>query len=238
MFFNVLIVEDNDLFLNSNTKSIRALAAKYDVEVEIKTFSCVGELLNLYIKENEIDLVLLDIEIGTHNGIRLAKKILKYHPFVSLIFITSYGKYIEKANALDPVGFLDKPVDFKRLDKLFCKAIISKQGKISLEEKNAKFITIRENRNLLEIKESEILYIRTYQRKLLIRVVERNIFITDTLTNVENMLSRIFVKAGRDIIINKTHVRRMDGDRVVMSNGEILDIPKRNIKEVIRKFHT
>lgn len=238
MVMNVVIVEDNELFMNSNVRTMKVLAKKYNIEINVKVFTNVGDLLYQYIKEESIDLALLDIEIGNHDGVKVGKKILKYHPLVSLVFITLYRKYLDKASLLDPIGFLIKPVQFDRLEKLFCKAVMLKQGLVSLEEKNTRFVTVMENRKKMEIKECEILYIKTCQRKLLLKVGERNVLTSETISSFEKRLSDLFVKIARDIIVNKRKVKEVKGMQIIMCNGEILDISRRKFQEVVRKLHT
>ncbi|WP_143066295.1 LytR/AlgR family response regulator transcription factor [[Clostridium] polysaccharolyticum] len=235
---NVLIVEDNELFVNSNARSMKVLANKYNIDMKVKVFTNVGDLLYQHIKEESIDLALLDVEIGNHDGVKVGKKIVKYHPLVSLVFITLYRKYLDRASVLDPIGFLVKPVQFDRLEKLFCKAVMLKQGLLSLEEKNTKFVTVMENRNKMEIKECEILYIRTCQRKLLLKVGERNILISETISSFEKGLSDLFIKIARDILVNKRKVKEVRGMQIIMCNGDSLDISWRKFQEVIRKLHT
>ena len=62
MLLDVLIVEDNDAFLNVNLKYLQQLASKYSVGLNVKSFSFAGENLAQFIRENRIDVALLDID--------------------------------------------------------------------------------------------------------------------------------------------------------------------------------
>lgn len=238
MYLRILIVEDNELFLNSNTRQIRSLLGKYQVEAEVKTFSSTGELLTQYIKKKQIDLAILDIEIGSNSGIALGKKIKRYNPFVALIYITSHLKYIEKANGLNPDGFLVKPVEYHKLDSLFCKVVMMKEGQLALEEKNARLITIKENWNTIEISEKDILYIRTLERKLQIKTTDRTYMTNETITNMEQKASDLLVRIGRDLIVNRTKIKKVEKGQIEMVNHDILDIPKCNYNSIMKKLHS
>lgn len=156
MVLDVLVVEDNDLFLNMNVKYIQQLANKYSVGLQVKTFTYAGEGLAKHIHDERIDVALLDIEVGNRNGIAIGNEIIQYHPFADLIFITAYGENIKKANKLSPAGFIDKPVDPKKLEKIFYRVLMEKWGKESIEKSNAKVVSLVRNREHIELRESEI----------------------------------------------------------------------------------
>lgn len=238
MFLDVLIVEDNDLYMNGNVKYIKSLSKKYGVEVNITCFSYVGQSLEKHIKENHIDVVLLDIEIGKNSGISVGRKIVKFHPLVSIIFITAYGEYITKANKLNPVGYVDKPVEYKVLDKLFCRVVMEKIGKAAIEDKNANIITFKRNREDVEVRESEILYIKTIKRKLSVVTKGGVISTYSSLKETEKKLSDLFVKISRDIIVNKREVSGLVKGYITMSNGDIVDIPTYKYSEIISKVRS
>ena len=122
------------------------------------------------------------------------------------------------------------------MEKLFCKVIMQKKG--MLGESNSNFITVWENRKRIEVRESEILYIKTFQRKLMLKVGKRCIFINDTLLNIHTQLSDLFIKIARDAVVNKREVKQINGMQIKMSDGEILDISRRCYRDVIKKLHT
>ena len=238
MLLDVLIVEDNDAFLNVNLKYIQQLARKYSVGLNVKSFSFAGENLAQFIRENRIDVALLDIEVGKRNGIAIGREIIQYHPLVDLIFITAFGENIKKANKLSPVGFLDKPVDLKAFEKIFYRVIMEKWGRESMENSNARVLTVRRNRENIELKESEILYIRTDGRKILVATKNGPVFMNGTITALENEVSNTFVRVCRDIIVNKREVIRLVKGCITVSNNENLAIPAFKHKEIVQKIRS
>lgn len=64
-----------------------------------------------YVKEHDVDIVFLDIQMRGTNGIELAKKIKMIHPLVNFIFCTGYDEYImEAVNNIRCSGYLLKPI--------------------------------------------------------------------------------------------------------------------------------
>lgn len=57
-----------------------------------------AEILPLF-EQHRCDIVLLDIEMGSKNGIALAREILKIKPRTNIIYITGHPKYALESSA-------------------------------------------------------------------------------------------------------------------------------------------
>ncbi len=68
-----------------------------------------------WLRENEADLALLDIDMPDMNGIALAAEIKKLHPEISIIFLTGFSEYAVDAFKLRVSGYLLKPVSRENL---------------------------------------------------------------------------------------------------------------------------
>lgn len=238
LLLDVLIVEDNELFLNVNLKYVKQIAIKYNVGLNIKTYTYAGEGLVQFIRESRIDVAILDIDLGHRNGISIGKEIIRYHSLVNLIFITSYGEYIRKANKLSPVGFIDKPVDYKKMEKILYRVFMEKWGRECLESQNAQIITLKCNRECIEVRESEILYIRVSGRKLYVATKKDKLYINNTINGICNELSDMFVKVCRDTIVNKREVIGLVQGCITMSDNAKLEIPLYNHKSIVKKIRS
>lgn len=64
-----------------------------------------------WLEGNAAELALLDIDMPDMNGIDLAKIIKLRHPWMKVIFLTSYPQYAVDAFHLHVSGYLLKPVD-------------------------------------------------------------------------------------------------------------------------------
>ena len=235
---DVLIVEDNDLFLNCNRKYLEQIMNTYQVRITVTSFTHAGENLDSYIKEHNIDVALLDIEVGEKSGISIGKKIVTYHPLASIIFITAHGELIKKANMLCPVGFLDKPIQYSRMERLLYRVIMEKRGAASIEESNAKIVTLKRNREIVEIRECEILYIKTMDRKIQVTLKNDCFYIQNSISGMSEQLSELFVKVSRDIIVNKREVIAIVKGKITMSNEDVLSIPLFKHKEIVQMIRS
>ena len=58
----------------------------------------------------KFDAAFLDIEMGTVNGIVMAKQLKQMQPHIHIIFVTSYAQYAVEAFSIHATGYLMKPV--------------------------------------------------------------------------------------------------------------------------------
>ena len=102
----------------------RQLIAKYLQEwslqrkrpVEILTFSGGEDFLFQWEDDKAFDLLVLDIEMGAVNGVKLAETVRKENEDIPILFITGYDTYMARGYEVAAIQYLLKPM-YK--DKLF-----------------------------------------------------------------------------------------------------------------------
>lgn len=72
-------------------------------------FSLPDEAL-LFAQNNPVDVAFLDIEMGSANGIGIAKILKQYQPDMHIIFVTGHPQYAVEAFGIHATGYLLKPV--------------------------------------------------------------------------------------------------------------------------------
>lgn len=71
-------------------------------------------------KEEDPDIILMDIHLSSKvDGIEAARKIIA-HKKIPIIFMTGYNDIytFERAQKINPVAFLEKPVEFSKLKSI------------------------------------------------------------------------------------------------------------------------
>lgn len=102
---NIIAIDDELPALNLLLEALKEARP----EAEITGFSDPDELIE-YVKNNQIDVACLDIQIYDITGIELAKIIKDMQPRVNIIFVTAYGEYVTEAMKMHASGYLRKPV--------------------------------------------------------------------------------------------------------------------------------
>ncbi len=127
----ILIVDDNPIFCETLKDNLEIM--KYNIIIKNK-----GKQAIKYIKENDVDIVLIDIKMPVLNGLEVFLEIKKINPKITGIMITAYRNEVENLvkNALanDLYDCLYKPIESEKI--------------ITLIEQ-----IIRKNLNLLKIQQ-------------------------------------------------------------------------------------
>ncbi len=108
---NILIIDDN--------KNFREMLKTFFSENKYDVFEASNSEESLFIlKNNIIDLILLDLKLGSENGIDILKKIRKNYPIIPLILMTAYATIETAVNAikLGANDYIQKPVNLDALD--------------------------------------------------------------------------------------------------------------------------
>ena len=114
--YNILIVEDDENF--------QFILSEFLKETKCYVFFDMGRKTMEIIKENKIDIVLLDLGLGNIDGYNLLKEIKEYNKKIIVVVQSAYAisEFIKKAFDLGADDFLTKPVSksqlFKGLNKL------------------------------------------------------------------------------------------------------------------------
>ena len=109
MKINCIAVDDEPLALDI----IRDYCAKIPFINLLQTFDNAFDTLD-YLRNNQVDLILLDIQLEELTGIQLLNA-LKVKPYV--ILTTAYDSYALQGFELDVADYLLKPISFERFFK-------------------------------------------------------------------------------------------------------------------------
>ena len=100
-----IAVDDEILMLGA---LVKAITASPDIR-EVSKFSNCEKALE-FVKENNVDVAFLDINMRGMGGLALAEKILDTRPNCKIIFCTGYEEYAIPAFKLHASGYLMKPI--------------------------------------------------------------------------------------------------------------------------------
>src|SRR4029079_18938096 len=93
-----------------------------------------------YVRENDFDILLTDLNLPDISGIEMVKRSKEISPQTEIIMITGFGS-MEKAIEATKAGafhYVEKPVDFDELFLLVQKAVERKQQTREIQELRGK----------------------------------------------------------------------------------------------------
>ena len=105
------------------TTMVSGWADRTGHSVLVQKFASAEEFLFEYGGGNLFDILLLDVEMHSINGIALAKHIRLTDRRAEIIFVTSHVEFIGEGYEVDALHYLLKPVKKEKLSKVLDRAI-------------------------------------------------------------------------------------------------------------------
>ncbi|SEC38574.1 DNA-binding response regulator, LytR/AlgR family [Tenacibaculum sp. MAR_2009_124] len=209
---NCIIIEDEmpaQRILKSYIKKIPDLNLKGSFQT--------ASSANLFLKNNDVEVVLLDINLPDIPGIDFIKTV-KNPPQV--IFTTAYPHYAVSSFELETVvDYLVKPFSFDRFLKAISKAekLINRQA---LSEEESIFINVDKTIHKLIL--NDILYIESARNYISFVTAEKKLTIIDSLKNWKEILSPTqFIQIHKSFIVNSRKVDKFNSSYVYIQNEKI-----------------
>lgn len=235
---NVLIVEDNPYFLEGNRKCMEEVSKRHKIPMEIKLFSHVGQELDQYIRENQIDLALLDIEIGEDgNGITVAGEVKKLYPEAVILFASFHDGCLEIPWNINPMRFLSKPVRVEELDKVFL-WVLKQIKRYDEKEVRDTFnrITFPCIPSDFDVEVEKLLYVLLKGNEISIIAKNGSGFARLEKSVSIEQLSELLVKVNRTTYVNKREVAEVGKTGVRMSDGEVFKMNLFQRRKIVEKL--
>ncbi|OME91831.1 hypothetical protein BK124_27090 [Paenibacillus amylolyticus] len=125
----VLIVDDEPAMLLAMK---RMLSSMQDVEI-VGSFQNAAEALD-FVKNREVDLAFLDIQIATDNGLELARSLISVCNDLDIVFTTSHAEYAIHAYDVYPLDYMVKPISRMRLAQTLTRAASRRRSSSNLAD--------------------------------------------------------------------------------------------------------
>lgn len=174
------------------------------------------------LKEQEIDLMFLDINMPNLTGLELLES-LDRAPLT--ILTTAYSEYALEGYRLNVVDYLLKPIAFDRFFQAAQKAKDIYTSKLLLKKDvNTKSndIFIKQGSSFIRIVWTEILYVESMQNYVKIHLSNKIHIVHQTMIATEAMLSESsFFRVHKSFLVNISHIDTIKGDRIYIAGREL-----------------
>jgi DNA-binding LytR/AlgR family response regulator len=224
-----IAIDDEPLAL----KVIESHCEKTDFINLQKTFTHPTEALK-YLRKYPVDLLFVDIQMPSINGISLVKAIQQN---TMIIFTTAFSEYAVVSYELNAIDYLLKPINFKRFDNAINKAneyynYINKQN-----HSEDKHIFVRADYSLVKIPLADILYIEGLADYLRIFIRDRKTIVARMTMNdmVEKLPLKDFIRVHRSFILPFNRIESVRSNSITLPEREI-PIGKTYIKEFNSRY--
>ena len=112
----IIILDNHKLIIAEIRRQVLSVLPK----AECTCFTKQREAIE-YVKNNHVDVALLDIDMPGLNGIEVAELMCRINPRLNIIFVTGYPEYALQAFSVPVSDFIVKPVSEDALKATFNK---------------------------------------------------------------------------------------------------------------------
>lgn len=177
---------------------------------------------------SDIDLLIIDIDLGDENGIDVANNIYINNPSIKVIFITAYGKkyYDNIYDGLKPQGYIDKPLQ-ENILKFFIKQV---EDDIT---NNKETFSFSYDKKAFIIPQKSIYYFQSDRRLCLITTDQNTYRFYSKLSDLESKLSENFLRCHHSYIVNSNHIYSVHKREITLTNGETIPMSNKYSHSVL-----
>ena len=219
----VLIVDDEPLALDVLETYIEQMP---DLELVKR---CTNALeANDALKNNEVDLIFLDIQMPQLTGIDFVKTLTK-PPMV--VFTTAYPNYAIQGFDLNALDYLLKPISLERFMKAVNKAMEQaalqhRENHTGLGGEGNDFFFVKADKQLVKVNFDDIIYIEGLKDYVIIRLHQGRVITLQTMKSLEEKLPY-----GRFKRIHRSYIVAMD--KITAIEGNMVEVIEKDKPQLL-----
>lgn len=209
--------------------------------VQIKGVEIAGEFENafsayLFLKENPIDLILLDIEMPQFSGMDLVRSAQE---LPAVIFITSKEEYAATAfNYIENVvDYIVKPVSLLRLQKALERfQHAGESAVVTFPKASNPFIFVKTDKRYIRIDLNDLLYVESLGDYSIFKTSQHRHVVNTPLKHIHQQLQESqFIKVHRSYIVNMSRIVDIENNSLVIG-GKVIPISRSHRPELMRRL--
>lgn len=226
--FRIAICDDDKIISSYIEKIILKYSKRTHLEVDISVFFEGEELYRYMELGHGFDLIYLDIEMKSMNGLEVGNKIrniMQDHK-TEIVYISGKDHYDRQLFAVQPLHFISKPIHPKKIIEVLKLAMLraNKLGGI---------FVYRKKTETYKVPIKDILYFESINREIRIITTNSEDNFYGSIQEIFEEVARYqFIRIHRSYLVNYNHISIFKYDEVIMSNDISLPISQSRRKEV------
>lgn len=215
---NIIVCDDNTPFLKVMLKLLSQYAVLYNANVI--GFSNGKELLE-HCCSNKFDVIYMDIEIGSENGMALAKTIKNMNPNALIIYMSSFSIYYADMVNAEPFRFISKDMsNIQKFEKEVADALEAAMRRIN--GKDMFSFTFDRKQHSIEL--GNVKYFHSIARTIhIVGDIGKPNYYYGKMDELQKELERIdgsFVRISKSYIVNMKYAMLSGKSKVVVDGKE------------------
>lgn len=179
-----------------------------------------------FLKNETVDLLLLDIQMPDLTGVQLAQLLPSS---TKIIFITAYENFAVKSYDLQAVDYILKPFEFERFLQACERAYKQQMPRVidtpllpSDTQKESKFFFVKSEYKMQKVFEDNIMYLEGMKNYIKIVTSTANILTLQSFKKTEELLSQSkFMRVHKSFIVALDKVDFIERNRIYINGNQI-----------------
>lgn len=178
------------------------------------------------------DVILMDIDLPSINGMEVSFKIREKKCKAALIFVTNLPQYAIDGYKVNAIDFILKPLTYADFSLSMNRAIAS-------VEKNDDSIVLNYHGTTKKFQADEILYFEMIKHDLFVHLKDGDdISFRSSLNKIESLLPKDkFLKCNSGCIVNINKIKSINGDVITMENDDCISVSRSKKKETMLRIN-
>lgn len=226
--YTIGICDDSETFCWEIENYILDYCGHAHMEIETLIFSSGEELLKHWETGMHLDLLFLDIELDTMNGITIGDSIRKNleNEHTQIVFVSIRKDYALQLFKIRPLDFLVKPItneDIKEIMDIYCKLYV----------KLRPFFEFKSQKKVYRIDLKKIIYMQSSGKVINVVTTEgRHRYYGKLSDCLQQLNTPNFLHVHKSFIVNTNNISEYHASQLIMCDGIVIPISQSKRKKV------
>lgn len=219
--FHIGICDDEKGTCAELENMIYEYGEKQRIKVDISVWYTGESLCKFLKKENTLDILFLDIELISTDGIKVGNYIREELENIetSIIYISSKSTYAMSLFKTQPFDFLIKPITFKIVE-----GVMERCLKVYIKKNQIFECYSKAQGRFYKVSFKDIIYFYSQNKKINIVLKNNEIQFNGKLKDVANIVPHNFILIHQSYLVNLDFVVECSYELMKMQNGALLNI--------------
>ena len=179
------------------------------------------------VSQQSIDLIFLDIDMPILKGLDFLRTL---HQSPHVIVTSAHEKYALEGFELQVTDYLLKPFRFDRFLKAIHLVNADQEARPSITQQ---YIFIKVDKRQLQVDLTTIQYLESYGNYVKVWIDDQYHLTPRTLSSFATSLDDRFQQIHKSYIVQKSFIKYIEGNKVLMRNGNAVSVGK-SYRSVVR----
>lgn len=224
----IAVVDDEEKYVSRVREFLLQFFENDETRFHLTSFSNGLDFIDPY--NAAYDIIFLDIEMPSMDGIEMAQRLRAVDTQVILIYMTRMAQYAALGYDVDAIGFLIKPLTYSGFALKLKKAIQI------LDQRKTVHVVVKEKQTKRVIASDDIYYLEATNHRVVLHTKHGEITSWGSLREYAEMLSDAhFANCSRDYLVNLKYVHTVQ-ERDIEVGGDVIPMSRDKKKQFMSQL--